>query len=66
MSTVGPLAISTVTVVEVVKGFRKVGREQEIDRFLASLPKLGVFALDAVAAGGSTQRSAGGRATGQL
>ncbi len=50
VSTVGPLAISTVTVVEVVKGFRKVGREQEIDRFLASLPKLEVFALDTVAA----------------
>ena len=50
MSTVGPLAISTVTVVEVVKGFRKVGREQEIARFLASLPKLEVFALDTVAA----------------
>jgi tRNA(fMet)-specific endonuclease VapC len=50
MSTVGPLAISTATVVEVVKGFRKVGREREIDRFLASLPKLEVFALDTVAA----------------
>ena len=50
MSTVGPLAISTVTVVEVVKGFRKVGREQGIARFLASLPKLEVFALDTVAA----------------
>jgi tRNA(fMet)-specific endonuclease VapC len=49
-STVGPLAISTVTVVEVVKGLRKVGREQEIDRFLASIPKLEVFSLDTVAA----------------
>ncbi len=29
VSTVGPLAISTVTVVEVVKGFRKVGRDLE-------------------------------------
>ena len=50
MSTAGPLAISTVTVVEVVKGFRKVGREQEIDRFLANLSKLDVFPLDAVGA----------------
>jgi tRNA(fMet)-specific endonuclease VapC len=49
-STIGPLAISTVTVVEVVKGLRKVGREPEIDRFLASLPKLEVFPLDTVAA----------------
>lgn len=49
-STIGPLAISTVTVVEVVKGLRKVGREQEIDRFLANLPKLEVFPLDTIAA----------------
>jgi hypothetical protein len=40
-----------VTVVEVLKGRRKVGREQEIDRFLASLPKLELFALDTLAAG---------------
>lgn len=49
-ATIGPLAISTVTVVEVVKGLRKVGREPEIDRFLASLPRLEVFPLDTVAA----------------
>ncbi|HET6150872.1 MAG TPA: PIN domain-containing protein [Polyangia bacterium] len=49
-STVGSLAISTVTVVEVVKGLRKVGREAQIDRFLASLPQLEVFPLDTIAA----------------
>lgn len=49
-ATIGPLAISTVTVVEVVKGLRKVGREPEIDRFLASLARLEVFPLDTVAA----------------
>ena len=49
-SAVGLLAISTVTVVEVVKGLRKVGRESEIDRFLANLPKLEVFPLDTIAA----------------
>ncbi len=38
------------TIVEVVKGLRKVGREAEINRFLASLPQLEVFPLDAVAA----------------
>lgn len=46
----GKLAISTVTVVEVVKGLRKVGREREIERFMGGLGRMEVLALDAAAA----------------
>ena len=49
-STLGPLTISTVTVVEVIKGLRKVGREPEIARFIANLPRLEVIPLDTLAA----------------
>lgn len=49
-SALGRLAISTVTVVEVIKGLHKVGREPQIARFVASLPQLDVLPLDAVAA----------------
>jgi tRNA(fMet)-specific endonuclease VapC len=49
-AALGRLTISTVTVVEVIKGFRKVGREREIDRFLGSLPQLEVVSLDTTAA----------------
>jgi tRNA(fMet)-specific endonuclease VapC len=49
-ATLGPLTISTVTVVEVIKGLRKVGREPEIDRFLGNLPRLQVLPLDSAAA----------------
>lgn len=50
MSAIGPLTISAVTVVEVVKGLHKVGREKEIDRFLASLSQLEIVPLDTAAA----------------
>jgi tRNA(fMet)-specific endonuclease VapC len=49
-AVLGPLTISTVTVLEVVKGLRKVRREPEIDRFVASLPQLEVVPLDTIAA----------------
>ena len=50
IAAAGPLTISSVTVVEVVKGLRKVGREKEIERFVASLPLLEVVPLDTTAA----------------
>jgi tRNA(fMet)-specific endonuclease VapC len=42
----GPLTISLVTVLEVVKGLHKVQREADVQRFLASLSLLEVLPLD--------------------
>ncbi|NJL27113.1 MAG: type II toxin-antitoxin system VapC family toxin [Thermoanaerobaculia bacterium] len=42
----GIYTISTVTVMEVVKGFHKVGREQKIEEFLSRLPALELLTLD--------------------
>ncbi len=38
--------ISTITVMEVVKGFHKVQREEEIEGFLSGLPSVEILTLD--------------------
>ena len=42
----GRYTVSTVTVVEVVKGFHKVGREDAIQRFLSGLASEELLTLD--------------------
>ncbi len=47
LASVGPYIISTVTVLEIVKGLHKLRREDRIGRFLASLPTFELLTLDA-------------------
>ena len=42
----GRYTISTITVMEVVKGFHKVRREEKIEAFLKELPSIEVLTLD--------------------
>ena len=44
--TFGHYTISTITVVEIVKGFHKVQREDRIQQFLAGLPTVELLTLD--------------------
>jgi len=44
--TFGYYAISTITVMEIVKGFRKIGHEDYIQRFLNSLISVELLTLD--------------------
>lgn len=44
--TFGHYTISTITVVEIVKGFHKVQREDRIQQFLAGLPTIELLTLD--------------------
>ncbi len=46
----GDFAISTVTVMEVVKGLHRLGREEAIDRFLSGLGMLQVVPVDTAVA----------------
>jgi tRNA(fMet)-specific endonuclease VapC len=39
-------ATSLITVLEVVKGYHKVGREDRIQKFLSMLPTIGLVSLD--------------------
>jgi tRNA(fMet)-specific endonuclease VapC len=43
LSTYGSFSISSVTILEVVKGFQKARREPELQRFLSSLSSVRVF-----------------------
>jgi tRNA(fMet)-specific endonuclease VapC len=44
------LAISTITVMEIVKGFHKLGRQDRIQQFLTRIPSVDLFTLDAQSA----------------
>ena len=46
----GAYSISTVTVMEIVKGFHRVQREARLLDFMSALPSLEVLTLDAVSA----------------
>jgi tRNA(fMet)-specific endonuclease VapC len=50
VAELGPLTISLVTVLEVVKGLHRVQREAEVQRFLARLSRLEVLPFDLDAA----------------
>jgi len=45
-ATFGHYTISTITVMEIVKGLHKVGREERIQQFLQSLVQVEILALD--------------------
>ncbi len=45
LATYGSFSISAVTILEVVKGFHKVGREPELQRFVSSLSSVRVLPL---------------------
>lgn len=45
-ATFGRYTISTITVIEIVKGFHKLQREDRVQRFLASIPTLDLLTLD--------------------
>jgi tRNA(fMet)-specific endonuclease VapC len=47
LSVFGRLTISVVIVVEIVRGFQKVGRTQALEKFAATLSSLDVLVLDA-------------------
>ena len=51
-STFGHYTISVITVMEIVKGFHKLQREDRLEQFLAGLPTVELLTLD------STHRAA--------
>ncbi len=46
VSSEGPYAISTITVMEIVKGLRKKGQEDRVQKFVAELPTIAVLNFD--------------------